>query len=354
MRILFASQDPGGCNALLPVINELLHRKKDVLKIVGAKSSIKIYKREGIEFDDFTGLTDKEIETKIRDFNPDKIILGTSGGFSLEDKIFALARAYNYKTISIIDSWMHYADRYRGADKISNLALLVTDKVLVNDVYMAEQAISEGIPRDVIEITGNPHLINCLKKIKIIDKIDGVFTILFISQPFSELPELNNKYNEIEVFDDLLQCLRKIHFNRKIKILLRPHPRENVEKFKNINDKYKEFDIEIDNNDDLYASINNSDLIFGMNSMVLVECILAGKKVVSYQPKTSIQDDVLITNRLGISKLVIERKDLLKVLTDILSVNFNSNNFNKNIEAIRNELINKNAVENIIKVIYLK
>lgn len=354
MRILFVTQDAGGCNALLPVILELKKIGKDEVKVVGAKSSVPIYSNNKIEFVDWADLGDERIEREVINFNPDVIVLGTSGGYSLEDKIFVIARTHNYPTISIIDSWMHYASRYRGADKIKDLIHLVTDKVLVNDIYMKEQAISEGIPSYVIEITGNPYLLKLTKKIKIkkYNKTD-IFQILYISQPFSELPEFDCKYNELQVLDDLLDCLMEIGVNKKIEILIRPHPRGTVGKFKEFQNKYSQFGLKIDYDLDLYNSINNSDIIFGMNSMVLVESALAGKTVISYQPNISLQDDVMITNRLGLSELITNKGRLKKILEGAISQDYFGGKVNvEKREGLMKELINYDAVSNIIDVIY--
>ncbi len=60
---------------------------------------------------------------------------------------------------------------------------------------------------------------------------------------------------------------------------------------------------------DVTESVSSSGLVFGLNSMVLLQAAVAGKKVVSYQPGLQGKDP-LVTNDYNLSKRVTNRDDL--------------------------------------------
>jgi len=167
MKLLFASQDAGGCNSLVPVIQQIQNQSAaDDILIFSAKKSTEIYSKHGIKTLIVDDLKKEDVEKELLKFNPKVIILGTSIGYSIEDMLVELGRKHGLLTISIIDSWMNYTARYSGKNIKEKTLDFLTDKILVNDKYMKEQAIAEGLPEDRIVVTGNPYLLQYRKFIK--------------------------------------------------------------------------------------------------------------------------------------------------------------------------------------------
>ena len=72
------------------------------------------------------------------------------------------------------------------------------------------------------------------------------------------------------------------------KIILRPHPREKLSKFKKLEKKY--LILKVRKNLDIIDEIVNSDVVIGCNSMAMVYALILKKRVYSFMPIKSIKN----------------------------------------------------------------
>ena len=286
MKILFAAQDPGGANALVPVIKKI--RRKEAIKIFSIKFASAIFQKETLIHQDCTVMKAAAFKKEFASFAPDVIMTGTSIGDSVEKRLVLLAKKKRIPTISIIDFWSNYGLRFSDSDKPNGLKYL-PDIVCVVDERMKYGCIKEGIPVNRIRITGNPYFAYCAKKNQSSKKEKN--QILFISQPHSVPPYNVFPFDEFQVLRDLLAYS---HINKFEKIIIKLHPKEEASKFRNVlfNER-NPIPIEVKKTTDLYRLIGVSRLIFGMNSTALIEASLAGKSVISYQPGLEKRKDPL-------------------------------------------------------------
>ncbi len=273
VKIWFAAFDQGGKEALIPVIEKLKKDKKFVVKTF---------------FKDLPG----KLQEK-----PDLIFTATGIGKTVDKKMLELAAKEGIKSVSLVDFWSNYKLRF---------GKVLPDYILVIDPIMKKEMAEADFPRKKLVVVGNP----AFDKFRVFGK-KGEY-VSFFSQPFSEL-KINPGYDEIEVLKDIVESLEKLGFEGKLKIKL--HPRAKCKrKFDGIMKKTS-LDCSLTDSKNL---LENSKAVFGMNTAVLFRAALGGKPVLSYQPELK-GNDPLISNRLGLSLPVYEKKDLIKAMEKILS-----------------------------------
>src|SRR3989344_1024872 len=232
VKIFFAAQDPGGFNAILPVIKGLKQERNFLLKIFLSNQSRNIAKRNKINYHNSNHLTERNLIKIFKKDRPNLIFTATSYGSSIEKKITKIAKTLDIRTCAIVDFWANY--RYRFSDFDSENLAYLPDYILVTDEIMKREMTKEGFdPRKLI-ITGNPFFDTFLSLLKL-GKKEKI--ISFFCQPFSELYKIDDKaypgYNEIQVFQDLVSSLEKLKLRLPLKIKFHPVAK-NLKKFDRI------------------------------------------------------------------------------------------------------------------------
>ncbi|MEK7540639.1 MAG: HAD-IA family hydrolase [Patescibacteria group bacterium] len=317
-KIIFTAQDPGGFNAIAPVIKKLEKDKRFNMSVILAKHACLLAEKLNIKYSD-AGKKSFNIN------GADLVFTGTSFADSIEKIIIAMAKAKNIPTISIVDFWTDYAPSFSDPET-GNLKYL-PDYILAVDEIMKKQMTADGLPANKIFITGNPYF-DSFSKI-ILHKPNKAH-IAFFSQPFSEIYKNSRKdyknctkFDEVQVFEDIVKALEKIDLNKKI--IINFHPRsKKLDKFDKI---IKNSNIKIEKEKKPYNKelIKKSEIIAGINSVVLFEAAMLGKKVLSYQPNLK-GADLLISNRFGLSTPVYKKEELYPILKKMLFQTFQKNN----------------------------
>ncbi len=259
MKVLFSAQDPGGRNAILPVV--------EMLKADGA-----------------------EVGGDIK--NPDIFIAGTSAGDSLDKKI--MMTLGDIPSLYVLDFWLNYWQRFSTTDKKDFVYL--PSKICIMDDIAKEEMIAEGFPAERLVITGNPHFDHFADNI--MSENEDENRILFISQPLSSVASLPGfsqiLYDEYATLKDVVSVLETLP--KQYYLSLRLHPKEPA-------DKYEEFlgpRVRRATEPTLEEALSGSGLIVGISSPVLMQAVAAGKRVLSYEPKIYGKDP-LVSNRMGVT-----------------------------------------------------
>ncbi|MBN2435953.1 MAG: UDP-N-acetylglucosamine 2-epimerase [Spirochaetes bacterium] len=300
-KILFVSQDQGSGNALYLVIKKLEKEENLSIKVFAAKQSKKIFRDHNISF---TKIENTDFNRQL-DFKPDLIMTGAGMRNSIEKEAILYGRNNQIITITLLDFWSHYWERFTidGKNDVSSLP----DYIFVMDNIAKDQMISEGFPKNKLVITGNPYF----DTFKILhDKNENVRTdsILFISQPEYQK---GCYQTDTRLFEDLLDTIHEL--DEKVKIIIRPHPKDIIETYT----KYASENIIIDAKTDAKKLIDLNDIIIGKNSTLLFEAVFRGKFVISYQP-TIEKPDRLVTNNMGLSYLVRSKSKLAKIIDNAI------------------------------------
>ncbi len=287
------SGDVGGARAMVPVITELLNRKIKVtlikhgwleknLDIIEKDSpNLKIISNEKIKVTKYL----KKDSIGLFFFTPSKKdILPIS--FARD------AKSNNIPVFYLLDSALRIKKRLNHDNK----ELFLPKIYALQDQDALEHAIKEGIPKEILKVTGQPALGELAndfnnwsekntKEVYLKNKIDEKKKlIIFVSENVEKDHGFNRGYHENIIIPMLCKSLEK--FSDKIHLGILPHPSEDpiklLEQFKKncVNLSFSK----MNKNCTSRQSIMASDGVSGMASILLYESWLIGKNVISLQP----------------------------------------------------------------------
>jgi len=331
-RIIFVSIEPGGTNALVPVIKKLIDDAGFSVTVFAADFAEKIYSKHKIPcINPVISSNDKfrikDAEEILKKEHPLLVVAGTS--LSNIDRYFIVAaKNAHIPTMTVADQWFYYTERFLIKDKNIDC---YPDTLCVMDENAKNEAVEEGFEPDRIDVTGNPYFDDIFilkgsfnnKKVFEFKRSLGVredeFLITFASEPMEnsedDIYEVRNEwgYSEKTVVSELLSALKNISARRNIKIclIIKLHPLEIKSNFDRIKNNFHSEHIRIIISYDAEPRklILSSDLVVGMSSIFLIESVLLGKLVLSLQPEKK-KPDFLVTNRYKASIGVFHKKDI--------------------------------------------
>ena len=326
MVILSLCGDPGGAHAISPVLRRLT-QENNIVRIYAYRQALEIFEADGLSPVEISeGVQDRELKETLIHCKPDLCLLGTSvNGVDLEKKMILLCRELGITTLSVLDYWSNYINRFTHVGGPALDAL--PDMVAVMDLMAKDEMIALGIPADRICVTGQPAFDELLsdfdnaearKKIRKHHQVlDEVPLIVFASQPLTEMKKLGasdlgfDELGVIQILNEAMEEWRRLH-HVSAKLWIRPHPRENDLKFSNWvgDDTFVSSDF---TRNEVVAA---ADLIVGMNSIFLIEACLLGGTVLSLQPGGKRSDDFPF-QRLGLGTVCYDDQ-VLKVLTPLI------------------------------------
>src|SRR3989344_7327653 len=122
MKILATSWHPGGANAIVPVIKQLMAEGKTDVTVIGHEFTEPIFAKAGLEFKtikDF-GLGDislNSMEKLLTAVSPTLVLTGTAaqegkGNNVIEHTITLAARKLGVKSLAVLDVWANYWQRF--------------------------------------------------------------------------------------------------------------------------------------------------------------------------------------------------------------------------------------------------
>lgn len=326
--------DPGGTNAVVPVIKHLRVGAKEKIYNFAYGNAITIFKKNQIPcipLAETSSLLD--IQVLFREYQPSALITGTSmNATNLEKKFLTIAKALAVPSISILDFWANYSLRF--SDTPGDLKF-IPDVIAVMDELAYKEMVTEGFSPDNLIITGQPAFDGIAEykkrskhrsfreiRQKYCVRENDLF-VVFVSQPLSRFYGKDRTYpgflgyTEKTVLNDLVRALDVISdgSSEDIVLLIRPHPKEKIADY-DMN-KSSNIRIIIADQDDPRDLILASDLVAGMNTELLVEACYLGSIVISIQPGLMMRD-VLPTNRGGYSIPIYSHKELLDVTRSAL------------------------------------
>ncbi len=366
-RIAVICGDAGGTNSLVPVISLLTDDSNFRLIIFSYREGRKILQKRGIKYIELNETTNfKEALQLLKNFQVDFLLSDTSlnslAQTSIElEKLFILAaRKLTIPSLSVLDYWSNYTIRF--SDNKKNLIYL-PDKIAIMDKQVYDDMVSENFPYQILEITGQPAFSELTEwkskfttsKKNIIFNLLGInsyeYFVIFASEPVlsgNPLHTLKPGYTEKSVLELLIKTFEiiQVEIPRRIVLVIRPHPKEDLEKFRLI--KSQTIRILIFTEEHTRDVVMSADLVTGITSTILIEAALLGCIVVSLQPGLKTKD-ILPTNRLGLTQPIYKKEEMLKILKELLIDH-------KIREKIKNSVVgannNGNAAQKVIDLIY--
>lgn len=361
-RILIFARDPGGANVVMPLVGEL--KKMYEVKVYAKEFAYQHMKKELIDCHDIQlelqGNDQESIIEFVKMISPNLIITGTSLDDYTERFLWKAAKILKIPSFAIIDQWMNLGIRftkydYTGEEEYvkNKIYEFLPQKIFVMDKIAKEELIKDGIEENKIIITGQPHFDIVRKKYDSLQnkKIDkDIVNIVFVSEPISRDYDKGQEkkkywgYNEISVFDTLYQALvefAKIE-KRKVRLMIRPHPREDTRIWNEIVKSKKAPYIELicDAETDSFELLRETDLVCGMSSMFLLEAVICEVPVISIQIGL-IRENPFILDKIGILKSVLTKNELYDELQLVL----------KGLKKKISFEIVKNATQNVVNYV---
>jgi hypothetical protein len=320
---IFFSHDPGGTNALIPVVKYLQVCDIECLNYA-ASYAVPLWRKSGLPFLELPLQTQQEADEFISDARPDFVFTGTSEDTTHEGRLWAAARAQKVRTFSVIDHWTRYRERYLVNGKFSP-----TDVIFTIDEAAKKEMISLGFLPESILACGQPHFEKyqhyysgiSAEEFKKSLQLSRSKKILFVSDivsisfpPVSGTPALG--FDEHTTLDALLDAIERLPIiKNEVEMIIKLHPKEPLDNFsKLLASKKPTIPCHIISEADNLDLIYHSDFVIGMFSMMLFEAYLMKKPVLSLQ-LNSIQLTTFGQHKIPI---VTAQTELISRLTDFI------------------------------------
>ena len=197
----------------------------------------------------------------------DFIISGTSAKSKIDHKIRILANKNNIPNAGVLDHWVLFKEGF-----LFNKKLILPSEIWVTNINAFKLA-KKIFKQRIIKIKKNIYEEEILKKINK-NKISNIKKILYLLEPFKD----NTQEKAINKF------FLKIENVKKIEIIFKPHPSEDINKYKKIITKYRKFKSKIDNKSELESLISWSNVLVGCQTYAMVLALKAKRKVYTMLP----------------------------------------------------------------------
>lgn len=214
----------------------------------------------------------------------DAVLTGTGWSSNLEYDAISFARKAGKNTISFLDHWVNYEERF-----IRNGVAVYPNEIWVGDEPAKELA-EQIFPMARITLVPNPYWIDIRSELsRFTAKEKETASILLVSEPIREHAAKefgNERYWGYTEEDAIQYFFAHLHLFKDIDLVtVRPHPSEEITKYGWVKETYGHIlPIEITKGKSLVEQIAKHSIIAGCESMALAVGILAGKRVISYIP----------------------------------------------------------------------
>jgi hypothetical protein len=326
--VLVVCGDAGGAAAIAPVVARLKMEGRLNPRSLASRYAAPALQSYNLDVEDLLEVPSMTVaESYFRNFCPALLITGTTWGPEQPEKPFlAMSRAFGVPSLTVLDFWTNY--RARFDDETGALAYL-PDRIAVMDALAQREMLAEGFPPEILIVTGAPHL-DSLSSVRATFTIarrtalrtrlgvgEKELLVLFASQPVSELYGESLGYTEQRVLALLIAALDALAQRDQVSLTLalRPHPRENIDKFSGVRPAHVRIATAADGSGRDWAMA--SDLVVGMISALLLEACYLGCLTVSLQPNLT-KSDMLPTNRSRLSLPVYAEEEIGPTLREAL------------------------------------
>ena len=294
MRILATASFAGAANVLLPVLRNLQIRPDMQLRVVAERQALQIFREQGIPVEDAPSDI-KSRETFLRalfqEKSPEALLLGTSRGSSIEKELLRIGQGLGIPSLSLVDHWSYYRERFLepGSQK-----LRLPTRIALMDTRALERAVAEGLPREILKVTGQPHLQSLAAALRDptlhqqAEELRNVWLqsakgplLLFCSELFSD----NRGYTQTDALEGIAEALNLLEADHPIrsKLVVKLHPKEPGDRFYP-GPVASQRGFLLAHTEPAWPCLLAADVLVGITSMMLVEAAIAGRPSVSYQP----------------------------------------------------------------------
>jgi hypothetical protein len=268
-RVLFAVGQNGSVEYLSPLWRRWLRRNDGpawrVALAPGSRERLRVLDLENVPLLAGALNSISALETQLRDWKPHLLVVSASH-CEVEEAAFLYAQKHGVPTCRFIDTWYRYRERLT----LSDGRFALPDRVLVIDDAAIAQAENAGVPRHLLSAVGHPAW-ETVGELPAADRRD----VMFVSQPVNRFYGDRLGYTEIGTWSRLLEIattrpdlVRKLVYAR--------HPNDDAPL------PAESTSISVAKSG--RAAMSAVGTVVGMFSSLLMDALLAGRHVVSFQP----------------------------------------------------------------------
>lgn len=327
IRILAIAGDPGGANALAPVLEELAKDERVYLTTHAYGQTMTLWQGRGFPAPSPALAAGATLDALLADYA--LLLCATSATAEMAElRYIAVAQAAGVATLSLLDYWANYALRFRANP---DAPLCLPQSIAVMDDAAVAEMVAEGFPKDTLVVTGQPALDRFAQRSTVnhrqalrreLGVKEDELLLIFASQPLAELYDKihgdpcwlgYHQYGVVQALCDVLDAIAERH-GQALTLVILPHPRETPASYEQIHAQRITLRTE---SGDPHRWAGAADLVCGMNSMFLVESCHAGNLTVSLQPGLC-RPDTLPVSRQGICPLVLREAEMATTVESLL------------------------------------
>lgn len=307
------AHEAGGAEAVAPVAAMLRSRKICLPTVVVHPWSESAFRRWGVPVSQIVTWTVQEnaeaATSLLKQEKPALVITGAGGGDSLDSLFIYAARRQGVPTLALLDFWSNYSTRFsdqpgRHINEQGNGGRpeYLPDLIAVMDEDARRGMVAAGFPEKCLVVTGHPRfdaianwgdrdrtqVRNYWAEQYQINPDD--LWVLFLSQPLRALYKLGGHQSsdlpdsEMSLLTQLLTCLATDDLmpGRKNVLLVRHHPKQEPVLLHDLQQSSR-IPIRLAEAPGPQQVLAISDLVVGLNTVLLVDAFLMGRPVVSLQ-----------------------------------------------------------------------
>lgn len=326
-RVLALSRDHGGIQAIVSVVARL-QANSVYVSLFSPTGCHALVRQHGLmprilDVQEFLVSPNEYISRLFQDSNPDLLLMGSSPATEERPgtpEQFAIyeARKRGIPSITVLDSWGMYEERFFGKDNVIADELL-PDKICALDLRCRDDLIRLGVPEGRIVITHNPWLDKVARQGKtlLVKKSTGNSNLraLFVSQPLNKLATPNNHSLHYELLSALVGALPP---EGRHEVLIWRHPAEPIERWRN-SEQLGSSKVKVRVIEERSGILENLDFMATVNSTTAYEALHLGTPCFSFKfwpllPTSYIEE-------LGLS-VSIKNQDELRCFLDSFDSNY--------------------------------
>ena len=269
-KIIFIISDPGSANIILSIVKKFKLKR---INFFFTNHNIKKY---------FTNFKNKflEINSLKNLIKKNYFDLGVIGTGYPPKYIHLANYLKNYKilTVAILDHWLNFLGRFK-----KNKSLFKPDIILMT--HKINYRLDNFFKDIKIFNVKNYYLEEQIREIKKIKKVK--YDCCYINDPASYI--INVKVRKKLIVDSITSFIAFIKKRKIKKVLIRPHPKDDLCRFKNMikgiakKKEYNYHNLAISKSKNISKDIGSSDSIFGMKSFGLFIALKAKKNVYTFE-----------------------------------------------------------------------
>ncbi len=287
-RVAVVARQAGSATAFAPVVRALQEEVNVTCLVLGLEYASRAFATAGTVAQTVTSFAEALPYLVVA--QPTVLITGTSFNAVGDGEFWHWAREMGIPSIAFVDNWTNYRERFSSTP--SRPFDCLPEHIAVVDALMASRLIAAGCPKERVTIIGHPGWDDLIRRrghraTELRYALAGDSTlILFVSEPLAQFYGDKLGYTEgkaLRLLFDALETLGESR-NESYTVAVKPHPVEDSAALTHLlgmaSSRVRARLVTGDRLD----LVSASDLVVGMNSLLLHEAALMGRPVVALQP----------------------------------------------------------------------